>query len=46
MSYDVENLGTDLGQSNKCGWAKSVNGIPTLIIGFPTPTKIYGQQGQ
>jgi len=29
MSYDVENLGSGLGQAKKYGWAKSVNGIPT-----------------
>jgi hypothetical protein len=29
-AYDVGNPGTDLGQVQKCGGVKSINGIPTL----------------
>jgi hypothetical protein len=30
MTYDVETPGPGLGQAQKCGHVKSVNGIPTL----------------
>ena len=30
MTYDVWNPGPALGQAQKYGWAKIVNGIPTL----------------
>ena len=29
--YDVRNPGPDLGQAQKCGGVKPVNGIPALI---------------
>jgi len=29
MTYDVGNSGPDLGQAQKCGRVKPVNGIPT-----------------
>jgi hypothetical protein len=30
MTYDVGNPSPDVGQAQKCGRVKSVNGIPTL----------------
>jgi hypothetical protein len=29
-TYDVGNPGPGLGQAQKCGWVKPVNGIPSL----------------
>ena len=38
MAYDVGNPVPGLGQAQKCGRVKPVNGIPTLLkIGSPTP---------
>jgi len=31
MTYDVGNPGPDLGQAQKCGGVKAINGIPTNI---------------
>jgi len=42
-TYDVGNIGPGLGQSQKCGGAKLVNGIPNpplLITGSPTAIHI------
>jgi hypothetical protein len=30
--YDFGNLDPSLGQAQKCGWVRLVNGIPTLLI--------------
>jgi hypothetical protein len=30
MAYDVGNPVSGLGQAQKCGWVKPVNGIPNL----------------
>jgi hypothetical protein len=32
MTYDIGNPGPDLGQAQKCGRLKLVNGIPTLPL--------------
>jgi len=32
MTYEVENPGPDLGQAQKCGRVKSVNGMQTLFF--------------
>ena len=32
MTYDVRNPSTDMGQVQKCGRVKLVNGIPTFYI--------------
>jgi len=29
VTHDVENSGSGLGQAQKCGWVKLVNGIPS-----------------
>ena len=34
MTYDVGNLGPGLGQAQKCGRVKSVNGIPSQPYNF------------
>jgi len=44
MIYDAGNPGFGLGQVQKCGRFKPVNGIPTLpllIIGYFTAIQIY-----
>jgi hypothetical protein len=32
MTYDIGNPGPGLEQKQKCGWAKPVNGITTLLF--------------
>jgi len=45
MTYDVGNPGPGLGQADKCGGVKLINGVPTLHFPliFAVLAKIYLQ---